>query len=66
MFKRRDWLKRKATKSGTSRDWEAYETQRNLVNKEIKLTKNNVYQKQITEASGNQSTTWKIITLIDW
>ena len=38
MFKR-DWLKKKATKSGTSEDGEAYRTQRNLVNKEIKLTK---------------------------
>ena len=60
MFKR-DWLKKKATKSGASEDWEAYRTQRNLVNKEIKLTKKNFYQRQITEASGNQRATWKII-----
>ena len=60
MFKR-DWLKKKATKSGTSEDWEAYRTQRNLVNEEIKLTKNNFYQRQITEASGNQRAAWKIV-----
>ena len=60
MFKR-DWLKKKATKSGTSEDWEAYRTQRNLVNKEIKLTKKNFYQRETTEASGNQRAAWKII-----
>ena len=49
------------TKSGTSEDWGAYRTQRNLVNKEIKLTKKNFYQRQITETSGNQRDTWKII-----
>ena len=56
-----DWLKKKATKSGTSEDWEAYRTQRNLVNEERKLTKNNFYQRQITEASGNQRAAWKIV-----
>ena len=65
MFKR-DWLKKKATKSGTSEDWEAYRIQRNLVNKEIKLTEKNFYQREITEASGNQRAAWKIIKqLID-
>ena len=32
-----------------------------MVNKEIKLPKRKFYQRQITEASGNQRDTWKII-----
>ena len=60
MFKR-DWLKRKATKTGMLEDWSAYRTSRNLVNKEIRLAKKRFYQSRINEASGDQKATWKVL-----
>jgi len=60
MFKR-DWLKRKATKTGMLEDWKAYRTSRNLVNKEIRLAKKIFYQSHIKEASGDQKATWKVL-----
>ena len=59
MFKR-DWLKRKATKTGMLEDWSAYRTSRNLVNKEVRLAKKRFYQSRINEASGDQKATWKV------
>ena len=60
MFKR-DWLKRKATKTGMLEDWSAYRTSRNLVNKEVRLAKKRFYQSRINEASGDQKATWKVL-----
>ena len=53
MFKR-DWLKKKATKTGMLEDWMAYKASRNLCNKEIRLAKKRFYQSRINEASGDQ------------
>ena len=58
MFQR-DWLKKKAVRTGTLEDWTAYRTLRNSVNKEIRLAKKRFYQTQINEVSGNQKATWK-------
>ena len=60
MFKR-DWLKKKASKSCSPEDWAAYRQQRNLANKEIRHAKKCFYKKQIEEASGDQRSTWKIL-----
>jgi len=60
MFKR-DWLKKKASKSCSPEDCAAYRQQRNLVNKEIRYAKKCFYKKQIEEASGDQRATWKIL-----
>ena len=60
MFKR-DWLKKKASKSCSPEDWAAYRQQRNLANKEIRHAKKCFYKKQIEEASGDQRATWKIL-----
>ena len=60
---KRDWLKRKATKTGMLEDWAAYiyRTSRNLVNKEIRLAKKRFYQSCINEASCDQKATWKVL-----
>ena len=60
MFER-DWLKKKATKTGKLEDWTAYRTSRNLVNKEIRLAKKRFYQSHINEASGDQKAMWKVL-----
>ena len=60
MFKR-DWLKKKATKTGMLEDWMAYKASRNLCNKEIRLAKKRFYQSRINEASGDQKATWKVL-----
>ena len=60
MFKR-DWLKRKATKTGMLEDWTAYRTSRSLVNREIRLAKKRFYQSRINESSGDQKATWKVL-----
>ena len=58
---KRDWLKKKASKSCSPEDWAAYRQQRNLANKEIRHAKKCFYKKQIEEASGDQRATWKIL-----
>jgi len=54
MFKR-DWLKKKAIKTGMSEDWTAYRTRK------IRLAKKRFYQSRINEASGDQKATWKVL-----
>ena len=61
MMFQRDWLKKKAVRTGTPKDWTAYRTLRNSVNKEIRLAKKSFYQKQINEVSGDQKATWKVL-----
>ena len=61
MMFQRDWLKKKAVRTGTPEDWTAYRTLRNSVNKEIRLAKKSFYQKQINEVSGDQKATWKVL-----
>ena len=60
MFER-DWLEKKAEKSGKIEDWAAYKKKKNFVNKELKRIKKDYYKGKLKETSGDQRETWKTL-----
>ena len=60
MFER-DWLKKKAEKSGKIEEWAAYKKKKNFVTKELKPIKKDYYKGKLKETSGDQRETWKTL-----
>ena len=61
LMHKRDILKIKAIKSNAPNDWMLYKIQRNITNKEIRLTKQAYYQNSFNEHKGDSRKTWQII-----
>ena len=57
----RDILKIKATKLNAPNDFMSYKRQRNITNKEIRLTKQAYYQNSFNEHTGDSPKTWQTI-----
>ena len=61
LMHKRDILKIKAIKSNALNDWMLYKRQRNIANKEIRLTKQAYYQNSFNEHTGDSRKTWQTI-----
>jgi hypothetical protein len=61
MMRKRDVLKKKAIASGSSDDWSAYRSQRNLVTKAIKRGKADYIASGIAESGKNPRKVWNCI-----
>ena len=60
MYKR-DFLKKKAEKSGDQTIWEEFKCQRNLVNNSVKAAKREYFSRNIENSKGDLRKTWKLI-----
>ena len=61
LMHKRDILKIKAIMLNAPNDWMLYKRQRNLTNKEIRLTKQGYYQNSFKEHTGDSLKTWQTI-----
>jgi len=57
----RDYLKRKAVKTGSQNDWLSFKKARNSVNYAIKHAKLNYYRNKLNADLGNPKITWKTL-----
>ena len=60
----RDWLKKRAIKSGAIEHWTQYRSHRNKVNYAIKTAKSEYYKNQIKTNTNNPKGVWKTINQI--
>ena len=60
MYKR-DFLKKRAEKSGDQTIWEEFKCQRNLVNNSVKAAKREYFSRNIENSKGDLRKTWKLI-----
>ena len=58
---KRDFLKKKAEKSGDQTIWEEFKCQRNLVNNSVKAAKREYFSRNIENSKADLRKTWKLI-----
>ena len=57
----RDYLKKKAVKTGSQNDWLSFKKVRNRVNYAIKREKSSFYRNKLNANLGNPKSTWKTL-----
>ena len=57
----RDYLKKKAVKTGSQNDWLSFKKERNRVNYAIKREKSSFYRNKLNANLGNPKSTWKTL-----
>jgi len=64
LINHRNYLKKQATKTDDSQVWDDYKKFRNLVNNEIKQSKNSYYHSHIENNRGNPKALWRTINQV--